>query len=75
MWVDPPESVAGEVRPGISGSGATYFADRYTMNPADAKCRTWSPYSVAGWLPAAPDTIKAARRDATGELAGSVSEL
>eukprot|EP00438_Fugacium_kawagutii_P027933 Skav234346 [mRNA] locus=scaffold1274:15545:16809:+ [translate_table: standard] len=34
------------------------LAFRYTMDPKQAKCRTWSPYSVAGWLPAAPDTIQ-----------------
>mmetsp|Transcript_81280 Transcript_81280/g.195040 ORF Transcript_81280/g.195040 Transcript_81280/m.195040 type:complete len:680 (-) Transcript_81280:175-2214(-) len=66
-WADYNSSVfyGGSNRYGMGAgpdmewcSGATYFADRYTMNPADAKCRTWSPYSVAGWLPAAPDTIK-----------------
>ena len=28
------------------------------MDPQKARCRTWSPYSVAGWLPAAPETIQ-----------------
>lgn len=28
------------------------------MDPKKARCRTWSPYSVAGWLPAAPETIQ-----------------
>ena len=31
---------------------------RYTMDPKKARCRTWSPYSVAGWLPAAPEIIQ-----------------
>ncbi|CAK9065561.1 Ferredoxin--NADP reductase, partial [Durusdinium trenchii] len=38
--------------------GLTYYADKYIMDPKKAKCRTWSPYSVAGWLPAAPDVIQ-----------------
>lgn len=66
-WADYNSSVfyGGSNRYGMGAgpdmtwcSGATYFADKYTMDPKKAKCRTWSPYSVAGWLPAAPDTIQ-----------------
>jgi len=39
-------------------SGVEYLADQYTDDPNDGKCRTWSPYSVAGYLPAAPEVIK-----------------
>jgi len=66
-WADYNSSVfyGGSNRYGMGAgpdmtwcSGATYHADQYTNNTADGDCRTWSPEAVAGWLPAAPETIK-----------------
>lgn len=39
-------------------SGHEYFAAQLTDDANKGGCRTWSPYAVAGYLPAEPETIK-----------------
>jgi len=49
---------AGPTDPLCSG-GTKYKADLITVNePGGATCRMYSPYAVAGYLPAAPEVIK-----------------
>ncbi|CAE8592497.1 unnamed protein product [Polarella glacialis] len=58
-------------------SGAEYLADKYEDNPDEGDCRTWSPHSVAGYLPVEPETIKGhllqmlANGEATMEIPGT----
>ncbi|CAE8641947.1 unnamed protein product [Polarella glacialis] len=58
-------------------SGAEYLADKYEDNPDQGDCRTWSPPSVAGYLPVEPETIKGhllqmlANGEATIEIPGT----